>query len=125
MSLMLFVQLAIQPCADPVPCKPTPPPCHPNLVVEVIDSSKQPIPGAVVTAKAEGSKEGKKKLSTGMDGLAQFCLVGGASYDVRVVLEGFKKRRVHSPRVPASVYSDPGVHMKLELEVGAVFETVE
>jgi hypothetical protein len=94
-------------------------------VVEVSDSSKLPIPGAHVTAKAEGSKEAKKTLTTGPDGLAQFCLLGGASYDVRVAVTGFKKRRVRSTPVPSSVYAAPAVRIRLKLEVDGPFETVE
>jgi hypothetical protein len=94
-------------------------------VVEVSDSSKLPIPGAVVTAKAEGSNEGKKTLTTGPDGLAQFCLAGGASYDVRVAVTGFKKRRVRLTPVPSSVYAAPAVRIRLELEVDGPLETVE
>jgi hypothetical protein len=94
-------------------------------VVEVTDSSRLPIPGAVVTAKAGDGKEGKKRLTIGVDGLAQFCLAGGASYDVRVAVTGFKKRRVRSAPVPASVYVAPAVRIALELEVAGPFETVE
>ena len=125
MALTMLAILATQACgASPGPCNPTPAPCHPILVVEVNDASRLPIPGAAVTVKAERGKEGKKRLTTGVDGLAQFCLAGGASYDVRVAVTGFKKRRVRSAPVPVSVHA-PAVRIGLELEVAGPFETVE
>ena len=60
-----------------------------------------------------------------MDGLAQFCVVGGVTYDVRVDVTGFKKRRVRSALIPASIYSEPAVRIRLELQVAGPFETVE
>jgi len=75
-ALLLAAQLVGQPCsAELQPCTPTPPPCDPNLVVEVVDPVNLPIPGAAVRVKARGRKE-QQTLTTGANGLAQFCLVG-------------------------------------------------
>jgi hypothetical protein len=126
LMLMILAQLTAQPCVpNPMPCSPTPPACTPNLVVEVVDHLNLPLPGARVKVKARRNAEVEKVLSAGVDGLAQFCVAGGAEYEVRVDLTSFKKKRVRSQTVPRPSQASSPVRIRIQMVFNGRMETVE
>ena len=126
MWLIILAQLAAQPCTPkPVPCTPARQPCIPNLVVEIVDPLRLPLPGATVKAKARSNKEVGKVTASGGDGLARFCVAGGAEYEIRVDLPGFKKMRVRSQVVPTPNESTVALRMRVEMVFDGRMETVE
>jgi hypothetical protein len=66
-------------------------------------------------------------FETGLpDGLAQFCVAGGVTYDVRVNLTDFRKKRVQAEAVPKPGSSGGPIRITVPLQLDSrVWETVE
>lgn len=89
--LLCFVQ------ANPSPCQTSPPITQaPSLIIQVVDPSWLPVPGAKVTVKLlHGDAQSKSSRAyTDKDGYAKFPIQGDADYAIDVELYGFKHERM-------------------------------
>jgi len=93
-----------------------------RLTGRVVDTSGAGIPGVEVTLLLAGQSRPILTAVTTSDGLFSLSGVRPEIYDVMVEAKGFRKQKVRSVKIdPASEVSLPAI----DLEVGAVTETVE
>jgi hypothetical protein len=110
--LLCFVQ------ANPAPCQ-TPPPTtqSPSLIIQVVDPSWLPVPGAKVTVKLlHGDARSKSnQAETDKDGYARFPIQGEADYFIDVELYGFKRARMENFHLFKPSGSPAYVQFRLQL----------
>ena len=113
MILALLLQAA------PAPCTPNPtPPSPPALVVQVVDPSWLPIPGADVRVTRHNDSRPGKVLSASSEGYARAWSLEG-EYDIEAQLPGFKRGRIKGVRLGTSTLSPTKyVQIRLQPELG-------
>ncbi len=96
----------------------------PTLVVQVVDESWLPLPGAVVTARLRGGSRGKCMTGAAdMDGMVPLNPSRPGLYDLEASLLGFKLKRVRGIRVAAdSTTPVPRVQIRLKLAGGEMVD---
>jgi len=107
--LALLLQAAAAPCTpDPTPSSP------PALVVQVVDPSWLPIPGADVRVTRHDDSRPGKVLFAGPEGYARAWSLEG-EYDIEAQLPGFKKGRIKGVRLGSSTLS-PTTYVQIRLQ---------
>lgn len=112
MLLFLFLQ------ANPNPCQASPAvPQSPSLVVQVVDPTWLPVPGAEVTVKPlHGDAQSKSnRTETDKDGYAKFLVPGDADYSIEVKSYGFKRERMKNMHLFKPSSSPAYVQLRLRL----------
>ena len=96
----------------------------PTLVVQVVDDSWLPLPGAVVRARLRGGSRGECMTGVAnMDGVVPLRPSSPGLYDLEASMLGFKPKRVRRIRVDADAsQSIPRVQIKLKLAGGEMVD---
>jgi Carboxypeptidase regulatory-like domain len=85
----------------------------PRLIVEVVDSVYQPVPGATVAVVSRSSQKQRYSATTDKDGIARFSVPTGAEYKIEATAIGFKKGRVKSVFLGAGLSTEVGPSQSL------------
>ena len=87
-----------------------------TLVVQVVDETWSPLPGALVSARLQGVGTDCVKAFTDNEGIARLTAPKQGPYTVEATMVGFKNKRVKAIRVDADASkSVPHVQIKLKI----------
>jgi hypothetical protein len=115
---LIALLLLVSPQAVPTTTKP------PSLIVQLVDPTWDPLPGADVTVKPLSGKVESSVAHTDKDGYAKFWVAGDNDYAIEAKLTGFKTKRLKHVHLFKPTATSPTAYIQLQLKLSGPTTTV-
>ena len=96
----------------------------PSLIVQLVDPTWDPLPGAEVTVRLLSRKVEPRVAHTDKDGYAKFWVDGDKDYAIEARLPGFKSKRLKRGHLFKPTTTSPTAYVQLQLKLSGPTTTV-
>ena len=114
---LIALLLLMSPQAVPTSTEP------PSLIVQLVDPTWDPLPGADVTVNPFSRSE-LSVTHTDKDGYAKFWIAGDNDYEIEAKLTGFKTKRLKHVHLFKSTTASPTAYIQFKLKLSGPTTTV-